>query len=105
MPVSLKLDHGHRIHDALQLEENSGSTVALSTTGAQSSALAEGLYDISSTAEAFVKVHPTLASDVTTANGYRLLANSVVTVEVRQSSVIGAILAASTATLYIHKVA
>lgn len=105
MAVSLALDHGARVHDAIQLEDNAGVTVALSNVGAQSAALPEGLYDIAATAECFVKIHATLASDVTTANGYRLIGNVTVTVEVRRNSVIGAILAAGTATLYIHRVA
>lgn len=77
--------------------------VALSTTAAQSAALNEGVYDLWSTADTYIKV-ATTATDVTTTTGYLIRANTTVPFYVPQGAKIGGILASGTGTLSGHGV-
>lgn len=77
--------------------------IALSTTAAQSAALDEGIYDVWSTVDTFIRVNPT-ANDVTAATGYLLRANVTVPLYVRSGSKIGGILSSGTGTLSYHRV-
>lgn len=98
-------DHGTRINDAIDIEGNAQSTLALTTTGAQTGAgLPEGLYDVWATADVYIKVHATTASDVTTGTGYLIRANNTVVVAIRQGSVLGAVLPTGTGTLSYQRV-
>lgn len=102
--AALAIIHGERVTDAVDLEGNAQANFAISTVAAQGAALSEGVYDVVADAECFIKVNAT-ANDVTTATGYRLLANAVTPVLVRQDSKIGAITASGTGTIRYHKVA
>lgn len=85
------------------LEGNSQQSFAISSSAAQSAALHEGLYDVWSTIDCYIKVEET-ATDVTTSTGYILFAYNVVTLGIDESRKIGAITASGTGTLQIHKV-
>jgi hypothetical protein len=81
--------------------------VSMSTTAAVSVVLGAttttgGVYDVLATADCFIAVSAD-PSTVTTANGYPLLAGNVVPVYVPSGERIGAIMAASTGTLTIHR--
>jgi hypothetical protein len=76
--------------------------VSISTVAAQSAALAEGIYHITSTVDCFIKI-ATTANDVTTSTGYLLLAYNTVAFRVPDQYKVG-VIAATTGTLYIHKV-
>jgi len=85
------------------LEGNSQQSFAISSSAAQSAALHEGLYDVWSTIDCYIKVEET-ATDVTTSTGYILFAYNVVTLGIDESRKIGAITTSGTGTLQIHKV-
>lgn len=102
--VALAINHGDRVTDAIDIEGNAQANFAISTIGAQGAALVEGVYDVITDAECYIKV-ATTASDVTTATGYRLVANAAVPVLVRDASKIGAITASGTGTIRYHRVA
>lgn len=95
--------HNTAVSDAIDLYSNSRTDIATSTVAAQSAALTEGLFDVWSDVDCYIKVNPT-ASDVTAANGYLLRANNTVVVFVRPGHKIGAILAVGTGTLSYHRV-
>lgn len=97
------LSHSASVTDAIDLFGNAQGTVSLSTTGAQSAALAEGLYDVWCADDVYIKIDPT-ASDVTTSTGYLLRAGNTIPLIVRQSHKIGGVLASGTSTLCYHKV-
>jgi len=91
------------VTDALNLSGNARVDVSLTTSAAQSAALAVGRYAVSTSADCFIKVNAT-ANDVTTANGYPLKANTVEFLNVPSNEKIGGIVATGTATLSYHKV-
>lgn len=90
------------VHDAVVIEGSTQGTLALSTTGAETAALREGIYDVWCTADCFIKVGTT-ASDVTTSNGYVLLAGNVIPVLIREDRKLGGVVGTGTATLSYHK--
>lgn len=95
---------GEFVSDVVDLYNRTQATLALSTTADDTAALAEGTYDVWCDAECFLSVAPTDATGVTTANGYILQANTVITLYVRQDHKIGGIVASGTATLSYHKI-
>lgn len=98
------LNHPPIVADVADLEGNAQSGVAYTNTAAQSSALADGVYDIWSDQDCYIKIGPT-ADDVTTGSGYLLRKDLTMTVFVRKNSKLGAIRAgASNGTLFFHKV-
>lgn len=96
-------EHGMFVTDSIDLFDKTRTDVSLTTTAAQSAALDEGVYDIWTTADTYIRI-ATDASGVTTANGYLLRANNTIPVFVRQNHKIGGILASGTGTLSIHEV-
>ena len=90
--------------DYIDIEGYVQGTVAYTDTAADDDDLPEGLYDVWSDQDCYIKVHATDASDVTTATGYILYANHVITVVVRPASHLGAIRSTTNGTLYYHKV-
>jgi len=93
--------HPAAISDVVDLEGNARVNISTSSTGAQSAALEEGIYDVWSDVDCYLKV-ATTANDVTTSNGYLLRANNTIPVFVRRNSKIGVILASGTGTLSYH---
>ena len=78
--------------DFVDMEERAQAQMVLVANTAQGTAvLAEGLYDIWCTTDAFVKVGPGTVTDVTAANGYLLRSNVTVTILIRNNSKIGAL--------------
>lgn len=75
--------------------------VSISTSAAQSAALAEGVYHITATVDSYIKI-ATTANDVTTSTGYLLLAYNTVAFEVPNNYKVG-VISAGTGTLTIHK--
>lgn len=76
--------------------------VTISAVAAQSAALAEGIYHITSTVDCYIKI-ATTANDVTTSTGYYLIAYNTVAFLVPDQYKVG-VIAASGGTLTIHKV-
>lgn len=71
---------------------------------AQSSALAEGVYDVWCDQDCYIKIAPT-ANDVTTSSGYLVLKNlSPLPFVVRANSKIGAIKKTSAGNLYFQQI-
>lgn len=103
MPVSITQEHGTFVSDRIDIEERSGDTLAFTAAADQTAALAEGLYDVSANQNCWIKVAPT-ANDVAANTGYRLIANNVITVLIRQGSKIGAIRDTADGSLWFHKV-
>jgi hypothetical protein len=91
------------MNDAIYIENQKQESFAISPTAAQSSSLALGYYDVWSTIDCYLRVDET-ATGVTTANGYVLFANNVITLFVDDLRKIGAITATGTGTLQFHKV-
>jgi hypothetical protein len=101
---SVGLNYPATAPQVVLLQGHAQGTVSLTTTAAQSSALEEGLYDLWTSADCYIKV-ATTANDVTTGNGY-LLRSSVTlpSVLIRTGDKIGGIVASGTGTLSYHKV-
>lgn len=97
-------DFARNVADFIDIENDSQGQVATSTTAAQSATLAEGVYDVWSASDTYLKVAAT-ADDVTTSTGYLLRANQTIPVWVSQGSRIGAVLSSGTGTLSYHRVA
>lgn len=93
-----------RVADYIDISGEAQAQLSTSTTADQTPALDGGIYDVWSTADAYIKVAE-VADDVTTSTGYLLRANTTVPVRVPQGQKIGAILGSSTGTLSFHKVA
>lgn len=98
-----------RVTDSVRIQGSSRTDLAISTSAAQTAVLTEGIYDLWSDVDCWIKVAST-ASDVTVAAGanagYKLLANNCVSFDLRHtggSIKIGAV-AGATGTLSIHKV-
>lgn len=101
---ALALDYRSMVNDPADLEGNAQITpISVSSTGAQSAALTEGIYDVWCDVDVYLKVGDT-ASDVTTSTGYLLVAGNVVPLIVRDQKKIGGILASGTGTLRAHRV-
>lgn len=101
---ALALDYRSMVNDPADLEGNAQITpVSVSTTGAQSAALTEGIYDVWADADVYIKV-ATTANDVTTSTGYLLVSGNVVPILIREGRKIGGILASGTGTLRAHRV-
>jgi hypothetical protein len=75
---------------AINIEGNPSQSFAVSNIAAQSGPLQFGDYDVYSDVATFIKVG-TVADDVTTGNGYRIVAGNVITVHVPDGRRIGAI--------------
>lgn len=91
-----------KVTDAIRLAGSRGS-LAISATVAQTDVLAEGIYDLWSDIDCYIKIAST-ANDVTTGNGYLLRANNTVAFDVRSGEKIGGIVASGTGTLSFHRV-
>ncbi len=91
------------VSDIADIRGHQQHTLALTTAAAQTAALEEGIYDVLSDADCFIKVWPT-ANDVTTSTGYFLKASNVITIRVLKDDKIGGIVASSTATFSYHRV-
>ena len=93
------------VTDAITILGFAQTTIATVTTvGVQTAALSAGIYMVTSTNTIYVKVHATTASDVTTATGYPVFAGEKEMLVVADTAVIGAVIAAGTATATIHRV-
>lgn len=93
----------HTFENVTRIEDQSRETdVSISSTIAQSSALAEGFYDVNSTIDCYISVRVD-NSAVTTTTGYKLLANNVIRVYVPNNYKIGVISSSATGTLEIHR--
>lgn len=95
-------------YDAIgvNLKGNSQSTLSVSTSGAQTSAMAasaDGIYDIWCDVDVWLKVSQSTASDVTSSTGYYLPAGQKVPVKLDDGDKLGAIASAS-GTLRYHRV-
>lgn len=88
----------------IDIEGNTAATLSISGSAADVDDLAEGVYDIHSDVDCYVKVHATDASDVATSDGYLLLAGNVVSVLIRPDSHLGAITGGGSGTLRYQKV-
>lgn len=97
-------DFARNVADFIDIENDAQGQVSTSTVGAQSAALAEGVYDVWATVDSYIKVAAS-ASDVTTTTGYLLRANQTIPLWVSNGNKIGAVLASGTDTLRYHRVA
>lgn len=97
-------DFARNVADFVDIENDAQGQVSTSTTGAQSAALTEGVYDVWATVDTYIKVAGT-ASDVTTSSGYLLRANQTIPVWVSNGNKIGGVLASGVDTLRYHRVA
>lgn len=100
--------------DAINIKNRSQGNIALTANTANKSVpLSAGQYDIWCDADVFVRiapfrrgdvvtVAPNRAEDVTTSNGYQIYAGSVVSFEVQEGDVIGAISASVSTTRYMQ---
>lgn len=86
-----------------RIEGYAQASVALSTTAAQSAALTEGVYEVWCASDFYLK-NALDASDVLTTTGLLVKANIIKPIIVREGTKLGAILAASTATMFYHRV-
>jgi hypothetical protein len=94
-----------QVSDSVDIRDASQGTLSISTSAAQSAAIADtGTYDLSSTVDCFIKIHA-VADDVTAASGYPLYLGNVVAFQVAKGQKIGAITATGTGTLRWHRVA
>ena len=92
------------VSDAVNLYGNARTTgVSISTSAAQSGLLSEGIYDVWTDVECYLKVAAT-ANDVTTSTGYILRTGISLPLAIPNQTRIGAITASGTGTLNIHKV-
>ena len=90
--------------NSINIQGNSAVSLSVSGTGAQTpTRLTPGIYDVWCDVDVFIKVNQALASDVTTSNGYKIVANNVVPVQITSPSFLGAI-AGGAGTLRYHKV-
>jgi hypothetical protein len=93
------------VSDSVDIRDAAQGSLAISTTAAQSAAIADsGVFDLSSTVDCFVKVNA-VANDVTTSTGYPLYLGNVVPFSISAGQKIGAITATGTGTLRWHRVA
>lgn len=89
----------------LDIEGNAASLLEFDTTAADVDDLPEGVYAIWTDVDAYIKVHPTDASNVTAANGYFVDGGAApILVFIRQNSHLGGIAGAACDLKY-HKVA
>lgn len=96
------LAHVDFVTDPIDIEGEAQATLAVSTSEAATAALTEGIYDLWSDVDTWLKVGTTVTG-VTSSTGYLLRANNTIPLFVRQSSKIGAI-AGGAGTLRYHKV-
>lgn len=90
--------------NSINIQGNSVASLSVSGTGTQTNTrLSPGIYDIWCDIDVFIKVDRATASDVTTANGYKIVAGNVVPVQITSDSFLGAI-AGGAGTLKYHKV-
>lgn len=97
------LSHARFVTDPVDIEVHTQANFAITAAAAQSSALDEGIYDLWTTTDCYVKVAPT-ANDVTTSTGYLLRAGSTVPFAIRKGSNIGAITSGAAGTISFHRV-
>lgn len=90
------------INLAVSLKNSARVDLSVSGTAAQTAALTNGVYDVWSTVDTFLKVAET-ADDVTTANGYLIRANTTIPVFIPEGNKLGAI-AGGTGTLSLHRI-
>lgn len=95
-------ENGIKVQDAVDLQDRSQISLAVSATAAQTGVLAEGSYDAWSDVDVYLKAGPT-ANDVTVNSGYLLRAGNTVTLAIRNKARLGAI-AAAPGTLRLHQV-
>lgn len=99
------------------IDGRSQKTFVLSTTGAMSAPVEQGVYDIWSDVDCWIKVAdsldrstgnkavtPNRAQDVTTATGYKLYANNVISVEIDENRQLGAV-AGGAGNIFFHRTA
>ena len=79
-----------------------GYSQASFPTGGQSVPLRAGTYDVWATNDVYLKVHPTLASDVTSSTGYLLRAGNTIIIDLTATRVIGA---SGTGDVFYHRTA
>lgn len=100
----VKLNYPATAPNVVLLQGHAQGTLSLSTSAAQTSVLPEGLYDLWTTADCYIKV-ATTANNVTTSTGYLLRSGvTLPSVLIRGVDKIGGIVASGTATLSYHKV-
>lgn len=98
---------GSRVHDAIDLVGKSQGSFAVSSAGgAQSGALNEGIYDVWSDVNVYIKVVEVdgTASNVTASTGYLLRAGNTVPLFVRHGGKIGGRTGSGSGTLRYHQV-
>lgn len=91
------------ISDPVDIEGYEQRALYLSGTAIHSGKLLDGVYDLWSDVDCFVRVAEE-AKDVSVTNGYPLLANNVVSFMVRRGRRIGAVTSGATGTLRFHRV-
>lgn len=85
------------IENAIYIDGRSQSSI---TTGTQTGKLEAGIYDVWGSADMYIKVSKTTASDVTTGTGYLVRAGQTVPLKIDNNEVIGV----TGATLFYHQV-
>lgn len=90
-------------YDIAVLQGRSQSSFAISATAAQSPVLSGGVFDVWADVDCWLKVGPDATTGLTSATGYALFANNVVSIDVRDGDRIGAI-AGGAGTLRFHQV-
>lgn len=104
MPYGQVNTHAPHVTDIVDIRSRAQANFAYTGTAADVDDLAEGQYDVWSDQDCYIKVHPTDASDVTTATGYLLRANNTIPVLIRPLDHLGAIRSAASGTLYYHQI-
>jgi hypothetical protein len=100
--------YGVKHYDAFatNLKGNTQGALSVSATGAQTSPFSsgsDGVYDLWSDVDVWVKVSSGTASDVTSSTGYHIAANTKIPVKFDDGDRLGAI-ASSAGTLRYHRV-
>ena len=105
MPLDSALDGpaGRPITDAIDLEGRAQATLSISSTLAQTAALAAGVYDVWCDVDVYISVNKDNTGK-TTATSYILKAGNVVPVMVRDQRKIGGITAAASGMLSYHRI-
>jgi len=95
--------HAAFTSDVIDIEGETQSNMAFSSTATQSAALTEGVYDVWCDQDVYLEVG-TAAASVTSSTGYLVRANKTVPVAIRTGSKIGAVRSSASGTLSWHKV-
>jgi len=103
-PEGLGQRHQEMVQQPVDLEGNAqGTPLVIGGAAAQTAALLEGVYDLWSDVDCWIKV-ATTANDVTAVTGYLLRALISIPLIVRANRKIGAITEGGAGTLSYHKV-